>query len=293
MIVRILHRLPFRKLATISLSLIALGSLPLASHAVFGQEGQIQVLGFSSEAISEDMEAELAEGAASFSFSGGGGGFSFGSTLGGGVNPADRSQLLGLLSNESVRRELKLTDDQYTGAKQIMEESQKRLSDLIRKMLTEQKDGAIRLGGTAMRELQQENQKVAEAAIEEILLPEQMTRIRQLAYQVDVSQTGLGEALTEGKLGTDIGVHDDQKQNLLDRAAKIELEAKRAIAKIRAAARAKLFEELTPEQRKTAEELLGDYFLYEELTMSQQLRKSMKGLRRPAGNTEGDESKSY
>ena len=76
----------------------------------------------------------------------------------------------------------------------------------------------------------------------------------------------------------EIGVYDDQKQHLIDQAAKIEQEAKAAIVQIKAAARAKLFAELTPDQRKAAEALLGDYFEYEELSFGQQLRKSFKGI---------------
>ena len=110
-------------------------------------------------------------------------------------------------------------------------------------------------------------------------MPAQLERVRQLAYQVEIWQEGIGISLTDGRLGSEIGVHEGQKENLADRAAKIEAEARAAIIEIRAKARAKLFKELTPEQRKAAEELLGDYFEYEELSLGQQLRRSLKTLR--------------
>ncbi|MEM8736386.1 MAG: hypothetical protein AAGG44_19310, partial [Planctomycetota bacterium] len=61
----------------------------------------------------------------------------------------------------------------------------------------------------------------------------------------------------------------------ITRAAKIQAEAEQAILAIKTAARAKLFKELAPEQRKEALTLLGDYFEFEQPNMLQQLRKSI------------------
>ena len=269
-----------RSVATSALLLVSSGLLVAQEPQISG----VQVLGIqaSSEVIGEELQDRIADGVAGFSFASPAGAFSIGGP--GNVNPGSRSQLFHLLSNESVRRELKLGDDQYAGVKKINAEAQKRMSELFRSRVM-QSDGkgptSISVGGNELREIMEENQRVAEEAIEEILLPEQLERVRQLAYQVQVAQVGLGEALVNGKLGQEIGVYEDQKQNLTDRAAKIEAEARAAIVKIRAQARAKLFEELSPEQRKKAEELLGDYFEYEEPSLQKQLQESLKGLAKP------------
>ena len=113
-----------------------------------------------------------------------------------------------------------------------------------------------------------------------------MKRIRQLAYQIEVTQQGLGEALVTALLGTEIDVHEDQKQHLTDRAAAIEAKAREAIANIRAAARAEMLAELTPDQRKAAIERLGDYFDYEELSLAQRLRQQVKSLAPPKAETQ-------
>ncbi|MEM7473572.1 MAG: hypothetical protein AAF483_01130 [Planctomycetota bacterium] len=253
------------------------------SSCLRAQEAQIQILGVGDSEATES----IAEGAMSFSFASPGSSFSLGSSLGG-VDPNNRSQLFSLLSNESVRNELKLSEEQYAGAQKIMKESQKRMSKLLSAKLiaSRQNGGPIQFGGGEFQEMMEENQKQSETAIEEILLPAQLERVQQLAYQIDVQQEGgMGDSLVNGRLGEEIGVYDDQKQNLVDKAAKIEAEAKAAILAIRTAARAKLFKELSPEQRKKAESLLGDYFQYEELSLSQQLRKSMRQV------TEGQEEK--
>ncbi len=73
-------------------------------------------------------------------------------------------------------------------------------------------------------ELIAESRKQSEAALEEILLPNQLKRIRQLAYQVEIAKLGLSESLTDGRLGKDIGVNDNQKQHLAEKAAAVEAE---------------------------------------------------------------------
>jgi len=268
-------------------------TIALPAGTVVGQEEPqqgVQVLGISISGDSENAP-DLGEIVGS-SISIGGPNISFGGPGLGGVNPNSRSQLFQLLSNESVRNELKLSDDQYAGVKGVMKESQQRTQKMIQAAMAKQKQSgssrSFSFGGEDFRNLMAENEAVAEAAIEEILLPEQMTRVKQLAYQIDVEQVGLGISLTEGRLGDDIGVHEGQKQDLLDAAKKIDAETKAAIIRIKAEARAKLFKELTPDQRKQAEELLGDFFQYETLTIQQRIRQSVRKAR---GQKETEEVK--
>lgn len=202
---------------------------------------------------------------------GAGGGMAIANSTILGVDPNNKSALFSLLNNESIRRELQLSDEQQQGAKKILDESARKLNDLVRSSI--QQGMSLRDAGVA--ELMAANRQQAEAAIEEILLPDQLKRIRQLAYQVEVSRLGLGPALTSGRLGKEIGVNDNQKQNLSEKAATIEEEARVAIARIRAAAQAKLLSELSTEQRTTAEDLLGNYFLFEEPKFEQRLKQSL------------------
>jgi len=194
-----------------------------------------------------------------------------------GVDPNNKSALFNLLNNESVRRELQLSEAQQQGAKKILDQSSRKLNELVRNSI--QQGRSLRDAGVA--ELMAANRDEAEAAIEEILLPDQLKRIRQLAYQIEVARSGLGPALTGGRLGKEIGVNDNQKQNLTEKAAAIEEEARLAIIRIRAQAQAKLLNELSSEQRTAAEELLGNYFLFEEPKFEQRLKQSLNGQVEP------------
>ncbi len=240
------------------------------------QELQIQSFQFKSTADGEEgaggeLADGIASGMASIAIGGPDGVVSLGGPLGG-IDPNSRSQLFDLLSNDSIRRELKLSEPQVAGVKQIMRDSSKRMQEYIRAAMAAG-DGKINLdiGG-----LMKEKQAEAELAIEEILLPEQLKRVRQLAYQIEVSTDGLGESLVNGRLGQDVGVYEDQKQHLTDRARVIEEELRLVIAKAHAAARAQLFAELTPDQRKEAESLLGEFFRYEQPNLKALLRAQTK-----------------
>ncbi len=241
----------------------------IAPQCTLAQE--VQVFGFGSTSNSDEPR-----GATQIAIGGPGGitmnsGMAFGGGLLG-VDPNNRSALFNLLSNESVRRELQLKDNQSASVQKIQQESQKRMSETLRANMASGNPNPA----AGIRELVEEGRKAAETAIEEILLPEQLTRVRQLAYQVEIAQLGLGESLTTGRLGKEIDVHEDQKQHLADKAAAIEIETRQAVAKIRSAARAKLLAELAPEQRKKAEDLLGPHFEYEEPNLAKSLRQRMK-----------------
>ncbi|GAB5403744.1 MAG: hypothetical protein Aurels2KO_19750 [Aureliella sp.] len=271
-----------KKLLALTLATATFTNLsPISVAQDTGGEGPggVQILGISMATEGEfvpDLQG-LAESSVTLAAPGVGGG------MFGRVNPNDRSDLFSLLSNESVRKELKLTEQQYEGVKAVRKQSQQRLGELIKTSMQKSEDGrSIKLGGTSFQTIIAENKKAADAAIEEILLPEQLKRVQQLAYQIDVERTGLGASLVEGRLGKDIGVYDNQKQSLTDLAAAIDAETKKAIAKIKADARKQLLSSLPPEQRKQAEELLGEYFDYEAVTLEQQLQRSLRNRKADA-----------
>ncbi len=241
---------------------------------------QVLSLGVSDDETGEGGPPRIMQGAV---MGGTGASFSFGSALG--VNPNDKSQLFNLLSNESIQKELDITKEQIDGTKHIMAEARKRMQVIMQDMLSKRgANGGLNIDREAIRELTEENSAEAKAAIEEILKPDQLKRLKQLAYQIEVERDGLGESLLNGRLGREIGVYDGQKQHLLDRATDIDEQMKREIAQIKAEARAALLDELVPEQRKAAEDLLGAYFDYEEPSLAQSLRSRIRSMR------EGEES---
>ena len=189
-----------------------------------------------------------------------------------GVDPNNATALFNMLSNESVRRELKLTDQQFSSAAEIMQASSRRISELVKANISEGK--AFKING--LRELTEELRQEAEGAIEEILLPEQLKRLKQLAYQIDMARSGLTETVVHGKLGQEIGIVEGQKTPLEERAQKIEAKVQAEIARIRQVAREEFLKELNAEQRQKAQQLIGDYFDYQEPSLAQSIKQKLR-----------------
>ncbi len=174
-----------------------------------------------------------------------------------GPDPEDRQALFGLLENRSVQRDLALQANQLEAIRNIKAESKKRTADFIAtaraKNTTIAKEGFFQA-------VVRENRLAEENAIEEVLLPEQLTRLRQIAYRLEVSQLGLHYALTMGRLSHVVQIHDGQNSIVCREGEQITTAARAEIEAILKRTEADILKVLTPEQRKRAIEAIGTYF---------------------------------
>lgn len=174
-----------------------------------------------------------------------------------GPDPEDRHALFGLLENRSVQRDLGLQANQLEAIRNIKAESKKRTADFV---------AAARAKGTAIAKedffqtVVQENKLAEENAIEEVLLPEQLTRLRQIAYRLEVNQLGLHYALTMGRLSHVVQIHDGQNSIVCREGEQLTNAAQAEIEAILKRTEAEILKVLTPEQRKRAIEAIGTYF---------------------------------
>lgn len=104
----------------------------------------------------------------------------------------------------------------------------------------------------------------SEKFLDEIVSPSQWGRLRQMAYQVEVARMGLASALTQGRLGSDSGVHGQQTDTIRRTAEDAEARAKAEIVRILAEMQQEVLAELTPDQQQAAQKLLGEPFVFKE-----------------------------
>lgn len=246
------------------------GSLrALAQETEEAEVSSIQIVASSDISIEGGEGGEGSAPKIGISFGVPGSTFTFGSGAAG--NPTDASALASLMNMEAIRKELKLSDEQIAG----IEKLQKRSGELMQKAIQEvinqprEEGGAVRgaFKVDQIREARDEVRQLTDRSIEEILLPEQLSRIREIAFQVEISRLGLGPSLTRGKFGEEVGVRPEQKPELIRLAQRIDEEMKEKIAKIRSDARAELLAALDPEQQEKAKGLIGDYFDYSAPTL--------------------------
>ena len=138
---------------------------------------------------------------------------------------------LGMLANESIRKELEMVDGQYDDLKRANEEIQRKAAEQLKSIdLSDFQAATAQI--LAIRDQ-------SESDLQATLLPQQMKRLRQLLAQRRLRQRGLVEILTSEPMKSDFEISDDQSELLIKAEKKIEAELEKQIAELREKARKK------------------------------------------------------
>ena len=208
-------------------------------------------------------------------FRGGPGGFGgggFGGGRGGPGGGQTQDPTMQLLRVEAVREELELLPDQEDALRKVEENARSGFQrpDFDFRNASEEERNAF---FEKMREQLRERGEEMQAQLEEVLLPEQFERLKQLGVQV----MGM-RALSLERVAKELGISDKQKEELADVTASVtanvqeevrammssgdfDREAMRSkIEEIREGVESKVMDVLTSDQRKKFEEMKGEPF---------------------------------
>ncbi len=163
-----------------------------------------------------------------------------------------------LLQREDVQKELELVDDQI---KQIEELSQRRREG-GRERLEGLQDLSDEERAERFRELRAERQEEILKELDQILLPHQSKRLAELNAQF--ASRGGSRALTGDRLAEQLGITEEQRENIRKKAEELQEELNEKIAELRQELQDELLKELTPQQRSQYEDLLGEAFEFEQ-----------------------------
>jgi hypothetical protein len=192
-----------------------------------------------------------------------GGGFGGGGMFGG---------ELGLLNIEQVQKEIELVDDQKEQVRKLNEEQQTAFRDAFagfRDLSEEER----RKRGEELRGKMEAQQKEVRAKLDEILLPHQSERLKQISIQV----RGSG-ALADPTVAEELGLTADQKEKLQQVNEEMDTRRREAFQggnreggrerfeAMRKEAEEKTLAVLTAEQKTKFEQMKGEAF---ELDRSQ------------------------
>lgn len=187
-----------------------------------------------------------------------------------GPDAKDRAQIFTLLIDVQIQRELQMDSAQVNAVQSIMREH----NAATVKLVTSGNESGSDI--QTLREAQLANFR---NSIEELLLPDQLKRLEQLVYRMEVGRVGFAASLTSGLLGRDAGVYEGQKEDLYRTVKQIELEAQVEIRKVLEEAEKRILARLTPEQRQRSVELLGTFFEYKSLNAQQRAQMSLEAAR--------------
>ncbi|MEZ6151393.1 MAG: hypothetical protein R3C09_14830 [Pirellulaceae bacterium] len=183
-----------------------------------------------------------------------------------GPDPNDKKVLLQLATEFRVQKELGLDELQLAAIRKLMKEYEVRLTEFAQK-----KDR----NGFELQAIVQELDESCIDAVEEIFSIAQFKRLSQIAYRVEVSIIGLGKALTEGRLGKQIQVYENQYERIERRSEQIEQQLQSDIIALYERAELELAEELPPDKRKMVLDLIGKPFVYREIGQQERARLTL------------------
>ncbi len=165
---------------------------------------------------------------------------------------------------ESVKKDLELVDEQTEKINQIRTDLQKEMREMYKKAGEGSREERMK----RYREMNEELAEKIEDQIKEILLPEQMARLKQVALQMKLrSYYGLGQALNGDDLAESLDISERQKRELVEVQQEVRKEMQEKLrefqAKIQAEAQEKILKVLSKKQRDKLEKMQGDKFEYQ------------------------------
>ncbi|MEQ1904181.1 MAG: hypothetical protein ABL888_08365 [Pirellulaceae bacterium] len=186
---------------------------------------------------------------------GGGGPGGRGGFMGGGMSSSM------LLMNEKVREELDLVEDQVKALEELQEKSREKMTELFQDM----RNGGGGDRQQAFEELRPKMEamnKELEQDVDEILLPDQRKRLKQLTNQMRVrGRSGAGTGLLDNEeLKKELEITSEQEEKMRAEAEKAQTMLREETAKLQKKAMDKVLEVLSADQRKKYEDLVGDQF---------------------------------
>lgn len=161
---------------------------------------------------------------------------------------------LALLSDEAVKKDLGITDDQVKKLEEFQTKVRAEMGTLfqgLRDLSQEQRTAKF-------QELQKKTAEMTAAAEKEILLPKQIARLKQINVQSRLNRGNTSDALASEELAKDLGITDAQKEALKKAQEEADAEMQAGITKLRDAARQKVLGVLTPEQQAKLKSLTGE-----------------------------------
>jgi Spy/CpxP family protein refolding chaperone len=180
-------------------------------------------------------------------------------------NPLGQS--LPFLWGPQMEKELDIVDTQREALTKIRTDATAKLRTLYDTSIPDQQE-RMKKYNEASKALGEETEK----KVLEVLLPHQIKRLKQIALQMQLQQTGYGmsAAFQNSQVAEDLKITDEQKAQLVEKqkeVAKEMQEKTQAFYKqLQEESREKMLSVLTPAQRRKLEELTGERFQWQPWT---------------------------
>ena len=161
---------------------------------------------------------------------------------------------LTLITDENVKKDLGITDDQI----KKLEEYQAKTREEMRNAFQGLRDLSAEERTAKFQELQKKATEASAAAETEILLPKQIERLKQITFQSRLNRGNTSDALASDEIGKELGITDAQKEALKKAQEEADAEMQAGMTKLREASRQKILSVLTADQQAKLKSLTGE-----------------------------------
>lgn len=175
-------------------------------------------------------------------------------------------ELLSWTFSPQMQRELEIVDDQREKLKRLQADVTNETRDLYKTAYSGDRQEWMRKYNEIAGRLSRETDK----RVQEILLPHQVRRLRQIVLQMRLSGAGYGSAagLASGAVADELGLTEEQKRELQKKEKEVSSEVQRKTREfyeqLREESEEELLSVLTAEQRRKLKELVGERFDWQQ-----------------------------
>jgi hypothetical protein len=169
---------------------------------------------------------------------------------------------LALAQQQEVQQEIELSEDQQAQLQTLGDTIRSEVRDQMQGMfqgLRDLSDEERQAKFAEIRTKFEEINKDAEARLQNVLMPHQLDRLKQIDLQSRI-QRGGAAALTEGELADTLGLSESQRDQIRQKSEEVQKDLEDRISQLRTDARNQLLEVLTPDQRAKLESMMGAEF---------------------------------
>jgi len=180
-----------------------------------------------------------------------------------------------LAQNRGVQKEIELVDDQLQQLKKINEEFSKRIQEQMQAI--QDNKGNFDIGNAKrLAELIRELGEEKNAKMEEVFLPHQLERLKQISIQTQMKRSGEQALFSNREVIEALDLSEKQQEELTKKAKELKQEMEEKIKEWKEKAREELFDELTREQKEKLKTMLGNDFDLKPTTLRERAMRSRK-----------------
>ena len=168
--------------------------------------------------------------------------------------------------SEEVRAEIELVEEQEAELRAMQEEIRDEMRGRMQEVFAGMRDLSQEERRERMEDVRAEMELIradVEERVGSVLMPHQMERLQQLQLQQQLQSGGSG-ALTRGRLADELGITEQQQEEMRAKAAEAQATLQAKIAELRREAREEVLSVLTSDQRARLDAMTGEAFDFPE-----------------------------